>query len=309
MMDTLRIATRKSKLALWQANYVKQKLLKINPKCCVELIEIVTVGDKVQDKPLADIGGKGLFIKALEQALLDNKADVAVHSMKDVPPELSHEFTIAAILKRADHRDVLLSQNHTSFANLAEGAVIGTCSVRRQAQLLSQRPDLRIKSLRGNVDTRVHKLKQGEFDAIVLAAAGLHRLGYNDEISEYFSEDVILPSVAQGAIGVECLTARQEIVDIVAPLVDAASMHCVMAERTLIQRLKGDCHSPIGVYATLENEQLHLQGLVAMNDGSQCIHAKASGLMQTPGKIITAVADDLFAQGARDILDKHFMNR
>ena len=308
-MDTIRIATRKSKLALWQANHVKQKLLNINPNCRVELVEIVTVGDKVQDKPLADIGGKGLFIKALEQALLDNKADIAVHSMKDVPPELSHDFTIAAILERADHRDVLLSQNHTSFANLAEGAVIGTCSVRRQAQLLSQRPDLRIKLLRGNVDTRVNKLKQGEFDAIVLAAAGLHRLGYNDEISEYFSEDVMLPSVAQGAIGVECLTAKQDVIEALAPLVDTASTHCVMVERALIQRLKGDCHSPIGVYATLENEQFCLQGLVALNDGSKCIRANASGLMKTSEKIIAAVANDLFAQGARNILDKHTTNR
>lgn len=261
-MNNIRIATRQSKLALWQANFVAKQLKQHYPKLDVELVPILSSGDKVQDKPLADIGGKGLFIKELESALLTGHADIAVHSMKDVPPDLPEGLQLAAMLMREDPRDAFVSQTYTTFADLPLNAIVGTCSPRRAAQLLSRRPDLAIKSLRGNVGTRLKKLDQGEFDAIILAAAGLKRLGLENVVSEYFATDFMLPAVAQGVIGIECLSAASDVITCVNVLNDAATAACVNVERDLVRALNGNCHSPIGSYACLQGENICLYGLV-----------------------------------------------
>jgi len=298
----LRIATRQSKLALWQANFVKQQLLQLYPDLCIELVGITTQGDKIQDKTLADIGGKGLFIKALEEALLHEQADIAVHSMKDVLPELPERLKIAAILKRDDPRDVFVSNRYQHITELPPDAIVGTCSVRRQAQLLAYQPRLQIAALRGNVDTRLKKLDAAQFDAIVLAAAGLVRLQLKERINEFLSTEFMLPSVGQGAIGVEILQDNTRVAALLAPLADRETMLCVNAERHLVKALHGNCHSPIGAYATIENETLNLQGLVASIDGQQVIKAEAKGSVEFASDVAIDCMQQLVSQGAERIL-------
>jgi hydroxymethylbilane synthase len=301
-MKTIRIATRQSKLALWQTEHVATLLKKFHPDLHIELVGITTEGDIVQHKSLADIGGKGLFVKALETALLENKADIAVHSMKDVPPELPDELCLGAILKRDDPRDTFISTHFKNLALLPQGAVVGTCSVRRTAQILAVRPDIDVKLLRGNVDTRLAKLKQGHYDAIILAAAGLHRLGLQHEITEYFTFDVMLPSVAQGAIGIELRTKDSTTQELIQALNDDITSTCIFAERSFIQQLHGNCHSPIGTLATIRNNQLHLSGLVAKADGSKILRDEISGDIAHSKMLGKQLAEKLISLGAEDIL-------
>lgn len=297
-MKTLRIATRSSKLALWQANFVAEQIRQQHSDLHVKLVPVKTTGDRVQDKTLADIGGKGLFIKELESALLADEADIAVHSMKDVPPELPEQLCIAAILPREDARDVLLSEKYNSFSELPANAIVGTCSPRRTAQLLSYRPDLTIKMLRGNVDTRLRKLAQGEYDAIVLAAAGLKRLGLAEKITEYFSLDFMLPSVAQGAIGIECKHGDDFAMKTVAVLNDPATQLCVNVERDLVRALNGNCHSPIGSHAILNDDELCLMGLVQTTEG-EVVRQQMSVAVDKANHLGKQLAQNLSARNIR----------
>ena len=298
----LRIATRQSRLALWQANFVKQQLLQLYPDLHIELIGITTQGDQIQDKTLAQLGGKGLFVKALEDALLTERADLAVHSMKDVPPVLPESLTIAAILERNDPRDVLVSNRYSSLAALPADATVATCSVRRQAQLLAYQPQLQLASLRGNVNTRLAKLDNEQFDAIILAAAGLARLQLTERISEYLSIELMLPSVGQGALGIEVLQHKTELIALLAPLIDKYTMLCVNAERALVKALSGHCHSPIGAYATIKNNTIMLRGLVASLDGQQVLKAKAAAAIELADNVATNCTTQLLNQGAAEIL-------
>jgi len=302
MKKQLRIATRQSKLALWQANFVRQRLQQHYPDLVIELVGLTTQGDVIQDKSLADIGGKGLFIKVLEEALLNNTADIAVHSLKDVPPQLANSLTIAAVLKREDARDVFVSNTYQSIDALPSGAIVGTCSVRRQAQLLAYRADLRVKSLRGNVDTRLKKLDAGEFDAIIQAAAGLKRIGCERRISQYLPIAWMLPSVAQGAIGIECRSNDTQIIDGLQPLQDTNTRICTDTERALVRALKGNCHSPIGAYALIENDRLTLHGVVASADGKRVLRVQQTVSLAEQEALGVNAAEALLAQGARDIL-------
>jgi hydroxymethylbilane synthase len=296
----LTIATRASKLALWQANYVKQLLLKQHPDLDIHLLEITTTGDKEQSRPLAEIGGKGLFIKELEQALLEGRADLAVHSMKDVPNDLHPELHIAAICEREDARDVFLSNDYVQLTDLPKGAHLGTSSVRRRAQLLALRPDLHITDLRGNVDTRLNKLLRREYDAIVLAAAGLKRLGLQAHIKEYFSFEKLLPSVAQGALGIETKKNNAKIAELLSSIDHHPTRLCIEAERLFTHHLQGDCYSPIGVVAQMQEKKIHLQGLVISHDGKIILRDEICGTISSDvGK---QLAERLLKKGAKEIL-------
>lgn len=301
-MEKIRLATRKSQLATWQAEHVRDLLLTHHPELSVEIVFISTIGDRIQDRPLADIGGKGLFIKELEHALLDGRADIAVHSMKDVPPELPTSLTLAAMLPRADVRDALLSEHYVSLDALPTGASIGTGSVRRAAQLLVVRPDVKILPLRGNVDTRLRKLANGEYDAIILAAAGLTRLGLAKKIMQYLPTDLMLPSVGQGAIGIECSAHHSQLLELLQPLNCAETFLCVSAERDLVHALQGNCHSPIGSYAQLNEDKVVLQGLVASSQGEQVLKAEATLPLNASVELGNTVAALLNAEGAKAIL-------
>lgn len=297
----LRIATRKSALALCQTNYIKSQLQKIYPKLVVELIEITTTGDKNLNDPLHKVGGKRLFVKELEQALLEGKADLAVHSLKDIPADIPLGLTIAAISKREDPRDVLLSNVASNLASLPTGAVVGTTSLRRICQLRAIRPDLEIKPLRGNVDTRLQRLDEHKFDAIVLAAAGLNRLGLQQRITEFFSSSQFLPAAGQGALAIET-REDQEIREIVRPLNHEETQYCVTAERALNLRLDGGCQVPIGALATLKNGQLLLEGLVGSPDGKSILRANGAAKAKDAEILGVYVAEDLLKQGAEKIL-------
>ena len=298
----LRIATRRSKLALWQTSLVKQKLQLMYLDLEFKSIPIVTKADKIQNRRLAEIGGKGLFVKALETALLHDKADIAVHSMKDVPPELANDFAIPVMLQRDDPRDVLVSNHYHSLDKLPKNAVIGTCSVRRQAQLLAYNPCFKIKPLRGNVDTRLQRLDTGEFDAIILAAAGLQRLGLANRIREFLDIDIMLPSVGQGAIGIEVLQNAPELALLIAPLADQETMLCVNIERALVKALHGNCHSPIGAYASIKNNKVTLIGRVASVDGRELIAAQETATLSAVAELASSVAMQLRRKGAEKIL-------
>jgi hydroxymethylbilane synthase len=298
-MKKLTIATRSSALALWQTHFIQSTLLKKDPSLTIELLTLSTQGDQIQDKPLSAIGGKGLFIKELEAAVLDGRADVAVHSMKDVPNDLAPGLCIAAIAERGDPRDALVSVHYDSLKALPTGARVGTCSVRRQAQLLHLRPDLKVESLRGNVDTRVRKIVAGEYDAVVMAAAGLKRLSLEAHIKEYFEFDTMLPSVSQGAIGIEC---REEDLDLIALLKQInhqATEQCIQQERAFTKTLGADCASPVGVHAILQNNRIHLQGLVANLDGQLVLRGEMTG--ETSEAVGEKLALQLLKQGARDL--------
>ena len=300
MPREIRIATRKSALALWQAEYVKARLEQAHPGLKVSLVPMVSRGDKLLDAPLAKIGGKGLFVKELETALLDNEADIAVHSMKDVPMDFPEGLGLFCICEREDPRDAFVSNTYDSLDALPPGSVVGTSSLRRQAQLLARRPDLKIHFLRGNVNTRLAKLDGGEYDAIILAAAGLIRLGFEARIRASISVDDSLPAGGQGAVGIECRTADAEIHALLAPLHHAETAARVAAERALNKRLNGGCQVPIACYALLEGEQLWLRGLVGQPDGGLLLRAEGRG--SDAEALGVQVAEQLLAQGAEAIL-------
>ena len=296
----IRIATRKSALALWQAEYVKARLEQAHPGLRVTLVPMVSRGDKLLDSPLSKIGGKGLFVKELETALLENEADIAVHSMKDVPMDFPEGLGLFCICEREDPRDAFVSNTYASLDELPEGSIVGTSSLRRQAQLLTRRPDLQIRFLRGNVNTRLAKLDAGEYDAIILAAAGLIRLGFEARIRASISVDDSLPAGGQGAVGIECRTADAEIHALLAPLHHAETAARVAAERALNKRLNGGCQVPIACYALLEGEQLWLRGLVGQPDGGLLLRAEGRG--SDSEALGVQVAEQLLAQGAEAIL-------
>lgn len=302
----LTIATRESPLALWQANHVKAELLKHFPEMDVELLGMTTKGDQMLSSPLSKIGGKGLFIKELEVAMLEGRADIAVHSMKDVPmsSQLPEGFSVPVILKREDPRDALISKTYASLADLPQDAVVGSCSLRRRAQLLAIRPDLQLKDLRGNVNTRLQKLENGEYDAIILAAAGLIRLGFEDKITEYLSDEISLPAVGQGAIGIECVTSNDEVRKVIETLNDRETSICVTAERAFNAKLNGGCQAPIAGFAQLTETGLRLRGLVGDLDNGTIIFHEVHGQPEDAEKLGIELADNLLSRGAKEILAK-----
>lgn len=299
----LRIATRKSKLALWQAEFVKAELESRNPDLTVELVTFTTQGDKILDTPLAKIGGKGLFVKELEVAMLDGRADIAVHSMKDVPMEFPEGLGLEVICEREDPRDAFVSNNFDSFEALPQGAHVGTSSLRRQCQILAARPDLKISSLRGNVQTRLGKLDAGDYDAIILASAGLKRLELEERITEAIDDKVSLPAGGQGAVGIECRVDDERVKALLAPLNHDETAARVIAERSLNKRLQGGCQVPIACYATLNGDELHLRGLVGSDDGSHMIRTEVTGNKADAEQLGIQAAEDLLAKGAGEILE------
>jgi hydroxymethylbilane synthase len=303
MSREIRIATRKSALALWQAEHVKARLEQLHPHIRVSLVPMVSRGDKLLDAPLAKIGGKGLFVKELETALLENEADIAVHSMKDVPMEFPEGLGLYCICEREDPHDAFVSNRFASLAELPEGSVVGTSSLRRQAQLLALRPDLQIRFLRGNVNTRLAKLDAGEYDAIILAAAGLIRLGFEERIRTRIDTRESLPAGGQGAVGIECRTADTELQALLAPLNHAQTAARVNAERALNRHLNGGCQVPIACFAELEGDQLWLRGLVGQPDGGVLLRAESRAPVAEATQLGIQVAQALLDQGAQGILD------
>ena len=307
--QTLRIATRKSPLALWQAEYVRDRLLAAHPGLRVELLKMSTQGDKILDSPLAKIGGKGLFVKELEDGLLSGRADIAVHSMKDVPVELPAGLHLPVICEREDPRDAYVSNTFSTFNALPQGARVGTSSLRRQCQIMLRRPDIQILTLRGNVNTRLAKLDAGEFDAVILAAAGLKRLGFEQRITAYLDTEVSLPAIGQGAVGIECRSDDAEINKLIAVLDDRDTHTRVSAERAMNHRLEGGCQVPIGGHAVLDGDTLHLRGLVGAPDGSRVIRGEISGPRTDAEKLGVALADELLGKGAAAILNAVYADR
>ncbi|WP_339488903.1 hydroxymethylbilane synthase [Pseudomonas sp. EL_65y_Pfl2_R95] len=303
MSREIRIATRKSALALWQAEHVKARLEQAHPGLLVSLVPMVSRGDKLLDAPLAKIGGKGLFVKELETALLEHQADIAVHSMKDVPMDFPEGLGLYCICEREDPRDAFVSNTFDSLDALPAGSIVGTSSLRRQAQLLARRPDLTINFLRGNVNTRLAKLDAGEYDAIILAAAGLIRLGFAQRIRSSITVEDSLPAGGQGAVGIECRTADAEIHALLEPLNHPETAVRVTAERALNKRLNGGCQVPIACYAIIENEQLWLRGMVGQPDGGLLLHAERRAPLAAAQALGVAVAEDLLEQGAQAILN------
>ncbi len=304
--EILRIATRKSPLALWQAEHVKALLEARFPACRIELIGLSTRGDRILDAPLAKIGGKGLFVKELEEALLDGRADLAVHSMKDVPMAFPDGLGLTAVLARETPTDALVSQHYTSLDALPEGARVGTSSLRRRLQLLEARPDLKIDSLRGSVQTRLSRLDDGTFDAIILAASGLKRLGLGDRITQELAPELMLPACGQGALGIESRLDDVELNEMLSVLRDRDTTRCVLAERAMNTRLDGGCQVPIGGYARLTDEgrTLWLRALVGTPEGDVVVREERSGPADQPEALGRAVAEGLLAQGAGDILSR-----
>jgi hydroxymethylbilane synthase len=304
MKSTLRIATRKSPLALWQAEHVKARLMDAHAGLNVELVTFTTKGDKILDTPLAKIGGKGLFVKELETAILEGKADIAAHSIKDVPMEFPEGLFLSTILEREEPCDAFVSNTFDSVQNLPEGAIVGTCSLRRKCQLLSKRPDLIIKDLRGNVNSRLEKLDNGDYDAIVLACAGLVRLEMANRIKQRISSSWILPAVGQGAVGLEAREGDIETLELISVLQHEDTTDRITAERALNKRLQGGCQVPIASYAMLDGDTLHLQALVGEPDGSLIIQGDISGHRNDAEQLGEKLADDLLSRGAKEILEK-----
>jgi hydroxymethylbilane synthase len=303
--DALRIATRRSQLALWQAEHVAALLRQAHPGLVIELVPLLTQGDRIQDRSLAAIGGKGLFIKELEVAIEDLRADIAVHSMKDVPADMPAGLVIAAVLKRADARDALITTSGIArLDDLPRGACVGTSSLRRQAQLCALRPDLRIEALRGNVDTRLRKLEAGGMDAIVLACAGLIRLGLESRITARLDPKVCLPAVTQGVIGIECRSNDARTLQLLRALEDPATRTVMEAERAFAARLGGSCQSPIAAYATLDKDRIRLEGLVAEPDGSRLLRDFASGSSEDPAALGRQLAERMLDAGAKALLER-----
>ena len=306
------IATRGSKLALWQAEWIKAEIEKLDPDIAIELNKIKTTGDKILDVPLAQVGGKGLFVKEIEEAMLRGEADLAVHSMKDVPTELPEGLHLSTITKREDPRDAFLTavssqQSAVSiknFQDLPQGANVGTSSLRRICQLLNKRPDLKITQLRGNVDTRIRKLDEGEFDAIILATAGVKRLGHEDRITEKLPTGFSLPAIGQGAVGIECRVDDEFINNLLKPLDHEETFVCVKAERAFLKKLEGGCQVPIAAYAKLKDGNVYIEGLVGSIDGKTLIKESLTGKPEESESLGTALAEKLLARGAKEILDK-----
>lgn len=299
------IATRQSALAMWQAEHVRDRLRALHPSCAIELLGLTTQGDRILDIPLADIGGKGLFIKELEQAMQDGRADLAVHSLKDVPMVVPEGFTLAAIMAREDPRDALVSNAHASLAGLPPGSIVGTSSLRREAQLRERFPHLVIEPLRGNVNTRLRKLDEGRYAAVILAAAGLKRLGFGGRIRELLDPADSLPAVGQGALAIECRWNRADVIAALAQLADAPTSLAAAAERAFGMKLAGDCHTPLAAYATARADQLWLRGLIASRDGKVVLRGERAAQVATID-MATALGDELgadfLARGAARIL-------
>lgn len=298
----VRIATRKSALALWQAEFVKAQLEHFHDDVRVELVPMSTQGDIILDTPLAKIGGKGLFVKELEQAMLDGRADIAVHSMKDVPVEFPDDLELHTICEREDPRDAFVSNNFANIDALPQGAVVGTSSLRRQCQIRAMRPDLEIRDLRGNVNTRLAKLDSGQYDAIILAAAGLIRLEMGERIRDFIEPEVSLPANGQGAVGIECRIDDTVTKALLAPLEHNETRIRVNAERAMNRHLEGGCQVPIGAYALVEGDQVHLRGLVGAIDGSEILRDEISGHVDDAEKLGVELAKKLLVQGADKIL-------
>lgn len=298
----IRIATRKSALALWQAEHVADRLVAMPEVGSVELVPLSTRGDEILDKSLQKIGGKGLFIKELEVAMRAGNADIAVHSMKDVPAEMPDGFCLAAMLERANHADALVGRGGCVFDSLPHGARIGSSSLRRQAQLKMMRPDLNIEPLRGNVNTRLSKLDRGDYDAIILAAAGLERLGLDHYISEQFTPEQMLPAAAQGVIGIECLSSRGDLRAVLAKLDHDATVQTTMAERAIARTLEASCQSPVATYAVIKDGQMTVTALVAMPDGSRSIRDSVEGPAPDAEQLGIELARRLLASGAGELL-------
>jgi len=300
----LRIATRKSPLALWQANHVRDALMARNSGLDVELFTMTTQGDKILDTPLAKVGGKGLFVKELELGILEGEADLAVHSMKDVPVEFPDGLGLAAILEREDPRDALISNAFTSIDTLPQGARVGTSSLRRQCQLRARRPDLEVLDLRGNVNTRLAKLDIGDYDAILLAAAGVKRMGWEDRITELLPPEQFLPAIGQGAIGIEIRVADEKVSRIVEVLNDEQTATRIRAERALNERLQGGCQVPIAGYSEISHGVMVLRALVGRPDGTELVQGVISGKPEDAEELGQVLADDLLTRGAKQILDE-----
>jgi hydroxymethylbilane synthase len=300
----LRIATRQSKLALWQADHVATRLRAAHPGLEVVLVPMTTQGDRVLDRALAQVGGKGLFVKELEVALASNRADIAVHSMKDVPGELPDGMMLCAFLDRADPRDAFLSRRYTSFDSLPRGARVGTSSPRRQCQLKALRPDIETHLLRGNVETRLRKLSEGEFDAIVLASAGLNRLGLAEHITELLDTERSIPAVGQGIVGIECRTADARSRELTAVLNDRTAELCITAERAFARRLEGSCQSPIAGFAELTGSLLTLRGMVGSMSGDQQFRGRVAGPAETAASLGLSLAERLLNDGADKLLEE-----
>ena len=298
----IKIATRKSPLALWQAEFVRDELIKLHSDLQVELVKMSTQGDKFLDVPLAKVGGKGLFVKELEQGMLAGDADIAVHSMKDVPVEFPHGLHLPVVCQREDPRDAFVSNHYNSLDDLPKGAKVGTSSLRRECQLRTDRPNLDIIPLRGNVNTRLAKLDAGDYDAIILASAGLKRLGFGDRIRSALSPEQSLPAIGQGAVGIETRENDDEINALIAPLCCPNTWITVSAERALNKRLAGGCQVPIAAYALLDNGQVWVRGLVGRPDGSEMLRAEISGKAEDAESLGITLAEDLLAQGADKIL-------
>ncbi len=302
MTKTIRIATRKSELALWQANHVAGLLRERNPGLQVELLPMVTKGDIILDRPLAQIGGKGLFLKELERALLSGDADIAVHSMKDVPVEQVPGLIVDVMLERANPFDALLSREGQALAELPPGAIVGTSSLRRQCQLRAIRPDLVVRDLRGNVNTRVRKLQEGEYDAIVLACAGLERLGMDHLVTETLEPPRWLPAATQGTIGIQCREGDDVVIGLIEPLKNADAVLRTRAERSVATALQGSCQVPLAVFADFQGEQFRIRGMVGMPDGSKLVRAGKTGSAGDADRLSAAVSDELISQGADRII-------
>ncbi len=303
MTEILRIATRQSPLALWQAEFVKAELEKFHPDLTVQLFPMVTRGDKILDVPLAKIGGKGLFVKELELAMLDGRADIAVHSMKDVPMEFPEGLGLNVICEREDPRDAFVSNTYKNIDDLPQGAKVGTCSLRRQCQLSAKRPDIQILELRGNVGTRLAKLDDGQYDAIILASAGLKRLGLFGRITHEIDTDWMLPAGGQGAVGIECRVDDRRIQEYLAPLNHRITAYRVIAERAVNQHLEGGCQVPIGVFSTIKKDSIKIDALVGKVDGSLIIQDQIAGHVDMAEQLGVELAEQLLCSGAGKILD------
>lgn len=301
-MHVIRVATRRSPLALWQADHVADRLRELHPHLEVELVPLTTRADKLVDVPLSKVGGKALFVKELEHALFEGAADIAVHSMKDVPVTLPDGLQLPVVMAREDPRDAFVSVRHSGLDALPSGARVGTCSLRRRCQLLALRPDLVILDLRGNVNTRLRKLDEGLYDAIILAVAGLERLGMGERIAEYLEPTRLLPAIGQGAMGIECRQSDREVDALIAPLRDPRTSHCVAAERAMNARLGGSCQVPVAGFAEQEGDALRLHGLVGRLDGAEIIREQASAPATQAEALGQRLAEALLARGAGEIL-------
>ncbi|PCS21173.1 Porphobilinogen deaminase [Candidatus Enterovibrio escicola] len=304
----IRIATRRSPLALWQAEYVKTKLKTIDPSLVIQLVPMVTKGDIILNMPLAKVGGKGLFVKELEQAMLERHVDIAVHSMKDVPIDFPEGLGLVTICEREDPRDAFISNTYASISELPQGAVVGTSSLRRQCQLRAIRTDLVVKDLRGNIGTRLSKLDNGEYDAIILAAAGLKRLKFNYRIRVEIEPEEILPAVGQGAVGIECRLDNERVRILLKTLSDVNTTYRVLSERAMNNRLQAGCRAPIGGYSEIKGNQIYLRALVGEPNGSKIIRGEVVGPLEEAEALGTGLAEQLLKRGAHIILDKLYQD-